>query len=179
MQLGKLTFNPIKLNDALVSKGLADTAYASNIPDSVYVAEIDDDLADTEVFCEQYGIELALSTNCLIVEAKRGDRVWYAACLILATDMADVNGAIRRHIDARKVSFASKDTALRLTHMEYGGITPIGLPDDWVILVDEAVLRNEVVVIGGGLRRSKIAVKTSALLKLGNVEVVDIKKTRL
>ena len=31
------------------------------------------------------------------------------------------------------------DTAVALTGMEYGGITPVGLPTDWPILVDQNV----------------------------------------
>jgi prolyl-tRNA editing enzyme YbaK/EbsC (Cys-tRNA(Pro) deacylase) len=41
---------------------------------------------------------------------------------------ADVNGVIRRELDVRKCSFAPMGEAVALTSMEYGGITPIGLP---------------------------------------------------
>ena len=40
--------------------------------------------------------------------------------------------------------------------MEYGGITPIGLPEGWRLLVDPRVLDVEVAVIGSGVRRSKL-----------------------
>ena len=43
------------------------------------------------------------------------------------------------------------------TGMEYGGITPVGLPDGWPILVDEAVAALDWIVIGSGIRGSKIA----------------------
>jgi prolyl-tRNA editing enzyme YbaK/EbsC (Cys-tRNA(Pro) deacylase) len=56
--------------------------------------------------------------------------------------------------------------------MEYGGITPIGLPEPWLVLVDAAVLDREVVVIGSGLRRSKLALRASALPTLPNAEVI-------
>jgi prolyl-tRNA editing enzyme YbaK/EbsC (Cys-tRNA(Pro) deacylase) len=51
-----------------------------------------------------------------------------AACLVRATDRADVNRVIRKRLDVRKISFAAMDDAVRETAMEYGGITPIGLP---------------------------------------------------
>ena len=60
--------------------------------------------------------------------------------MVLATTRADVNGVVRRRLDARKASFAPMDDAVALTGMEYGGITPIGLPADWPVLVDAAVL---------------------------------------
>jgi len=62
----------------------------------------------------------------------------YAACVVLATTRADVNGVVRHRLGARKASFAPMDDAVRLSGMEYGGITPIGLPADWPVLIDAA-----------------------------------------
>ena len=176
MKLGKLIFNPIQADDEFVSKTISAQALKTGVASDVYVAEINPDLADTASFCEYYEVDLGISTNCLIIEAKRADKNWYSACLVLASDMADVNGIVRRALGARKTSFASKDIALELTGMEYGGITPIGLPDDWPMYIDESVMNQEVVVIGGGLLSSKIAVSTNALLKLPNAHVLDIKR---
>jgi hypothetical protein len=55
--------------------------------------------------------------------ARRAEREWFAACLVLATTRADVNGIVRKHLGARKISFAPMDNAVSLTGMEYGGIT--------------------------------------------------------
>jgi prolyl-tRNA editing enzyme YbaK/EbsC (Cys-tRNA(Pro) deacylase) len=57
--------------------------------------------------------------------------------------------------------------------MEFGGITPIGLPAGWPVLVDAAVLDRDVVVIGSGLRRSKLALAASSLAGLPGAEVID------
>jgi len=124
--------------------------------DQVFVAPIDADLADTAAFCEVYQVGLAESANCVIVAGKRGGEVRYAACLVLATTRADVNGVVRRYLDVRKASFAPMDTAVEQTGMEYGGITPIGLPKGWPVLVDPRVLEVPHVVVGSGVRRSKI-----------------------
>ena len=113
------------------------------------------------------------SANCVIVAGRRGDAVRYAACMVLATTRADVNGVVRRRLDARKASFAPMDDAVALSGMEFGGITPIGLPADWMILVDAAVVAAGTVVIGSGLRRSKLALAGSTLLDLPNAELVD------
>ena len=88
--------------------------------------------------------------------------------MVLATMRADVNGVIRRELDVRKCSFAPMDEAVALTGMEYGGITPIGLPNDWPILVDDAVVAAGEVVIGSGLRASKILLPATELLGLPN-----------
>jgi prolyl-tRNA editing enzyme YbaK/EbsC (Cys-tRNA(Pro) deacylase) len=93
--------------------------------------------------------------------------------LVLATTRADVNGVVRKRLDARKASFAPMEDAVTLTGMEFGGITPIGLPEGWPVFVDRAVLDRDVVVIGSGLRRSKLALPSSALTELPAVEVID------
>ena len=176
MTLGTLTFNPLTAGCTLVAKPVLDCVERLGLHDSVLVAEIDPNLADTASFCEQYDVPLALGSNCLVLEAKRGDKVWYAACLISANDAADVNGTIRRQLDARKISFAPMETALALTGMEYGGITPVGLPADWPILVDSAILAHEFVVMGGGVRGLKLAVATKILQTLPNVIILPIAK---
>jgi prolyl-tRNA editing enzyme YbaK/EbsC (Cys-tRNA(Pro) deacylase) len=141
--------------------------------DQVWAAAIDPDLADTAAFCARYGIALEDSANCVVIAGRRGELTRYAACVLLATTRADVNGVVRRRLDARKASFAPMDDAVALTGMEYGGITPIGLPADWPVLVDAAVLGRETVFIGSGLRRSKLALPAPLLIGLPNAEVVE------
>jgi prolyl-tRNA editing enzyme YbaK/EbsC (Cys-tRNA(Pro) deacylase) len=139
----------------------------------VLVAEIDPDLADTAAFCERYGVGLDVSANCVVIAARRGELTKYAACVVLATTRADVNGVVRRHLDARKASFAPMDDAVAQTGMEYGGITPLGLPADWPVLVDQAVADADVVVVGSGVRRSKIALPGAALAELPAAQVIE------
>jgi len=124
--------------------------------DNVEVAEIDPALADTAAFCERYGVAPEESANCVVIAGKRGGETRYAACMIAATTRADVNGLVRRHLDVRKASFAPVDAVTAATSMEYGGITPVGLPADWPVLVDEAVAKTGSVVIGSGIRGSKL-----------------------
>ncbi|WP_188191567.1 YbaK/EbsC family protein [Nonomuraea sp. SYSU D8015] len=154
---------------------LADpVALAVRNMEGVEVAEIDPDLADTAAFCEHYGERLDESANCVVVAARRGGETRYAACMVLATMRVDVNGVVRRHLDARKASFAPMADAVELTGMEYGGITPLGLPDDWPILVDTHVAEHPRVVIGSGVRRSKLAVSGAALAGLKRAEVLAL-----
>ncbi|MFZ0158448.1 MAG: YbaK/EbsC family protein, partial [Kineosporiaceae bacterium] len=97
----------------------------------------------------------------------------YAACVALATTRVDVNGLVRRRLDARKASFAPMDVAVAATGMEYGGITPIGLPPDWALWVDAAVAATPEVIIGSGVRRSKLVLPGAALAQLPGAEVVE------
>jgi prolyl-tRNA editing enzyme YbaK/EbsC (Cys-tRNA(Pro) deacylase) len=96
-----------------------------------------------------------------------------AACVVLFTTRADVNGVIRRRLDVRKASFLPMERAVELTGMEYGGINPIGLPEDWPVLLDRRVIETEVVLIGSGLRRSKLLLPGQLLGALPQAEAVD------
>ena len=139
---------------------------------AVGVAVIDAELADTAAFCAAYGVEAAASANCVVLSGKREGVVRYAAAVVLATTRADVNGVIRRLLDVRKISFAPMDAAVELTGMEYGGITPIGLPAGWPVLVSAEVAAAGPVVIGSGLRRSKLLVDGALLGTLPGAEVI-------
>lgn len=46
--------------------------------------------------------------------ARRSGETTLAACLVPSGARADVNGAVRRRLGARKVSFAPMDTAAEL-----------------------------------------------------------------
>jgi len=168
---GSLDWAPV--TDDLVAPPVAAALRHWAAAPSVLAAPIDPEAADTAAFGERYGVVMADSANCVIIAGRRGDVTRYAACVVLATTRADVNGFVRKRLDARKASFAAMADAVRLTGMEFGGITPIGLPADWPILVDRAVLARGTVVIGSGLRRSKIAVPAGLLESLPGAEIVD------
>ncbi|SEO28619.1 YbaK/EbsC family protein [Actinacidiphila rubida] len=141
--------------------------------DMVFV-DTDPDKADTADFVVAYGQELLeQSANCVVVAGKRGQDVTLAACLVLSTTRVDVNNAVRRHLGARKASFASMDTAVGETGMAYGGITPVGLPAAWPLLVDTAVAAAPYLVIGSGRRRGKLIVPGKALAELPGAVVLD------
>jgi prolyl-tRNA editing enzyme YbaK/EbsC (Cys-tRNA(Pro) deacylase) len=138
----------------------------------VGVAENDPALADTAAFCERYEVALNESANCVVVAGRRDGATRLAACMVLATTRADVNGLVKRELDVRKASFAPMDVAVELTSMEYGGITPIGLPADWPVFVDEAVAATPRVIIGSGIRRSKLTLPGAALASLPGAVVL-------
>ncbi len=129
--------------------------------------------ADTAVFGEVYGIPPERSANCVVVAGRRGQEVTLAGCVVLAHTRADVNGLVRRHLGVRKASFAPMDTAVGESGMEYGGISPIGLPDPWPLLIDSVAADTAYVVIGSGLRRGKLLVPGKALASLPNATVLD------
>jgi prolyl-tRNA editing enzyme YbaK/EbsC (Cys-tRNA(Pro) deacylase) len=143
------------------------------VAETVGVAAIDPSLADTAAFCEQYGVALEVSANCVVVKGKRGGDIRFAACMVLATTRADVNGVVRRRLDVRSASFAPMKEAVAQTGMAYGGITPIGLPSGWPILVDATVAEAPEVVIGSGIRGSKLFLPGAVLLAMDGAELVE------
>jgi prolyl-tRNA editing enzyme YbaK/EbsC (Cys-tRNA(Pro) deacylase) len=170
---GNLELVPVADRPDLLAEPVAAALAGWSRAGDVSVAEIDPQLADTAALVEAAGVPLEMSANCVVVAGRRGGDEKVAACVVLATTRADVNGLVRRLLDVRKASFLAMDLAVEWTGMEYGGITPIGLPEDWFLLVDSAVAAAPYVVIGSGVRRSKLALPGSALADLPNVSVVE------
>lgn len=168
---GNLTWLPLVEHPELVAPPVA--AAAELVP-GARVTEIDASLADTAAFCEAYDVAPEASANCVVVTGRRGEQVTHAAVMILATDKADINKTVRKELGARKISFADQVEAEAMTGMTQGGITPVGLPADWQILVDQAVVDAGPVVIGGGVRGSKILLDGAALATLPNASVVPL-----
>ena len=173
MPLGTLDVTPARDRPDLLAPPTAAALSEWSEADSVSVAPIDADLADTAAFCAAYAVPLDASANCVVLAGKREGQVRMAACVVLATTRADVNGVARRWLDVRKISFAPMDEAVAMTGMEYGGVTPIGLPTDWPILVDSRVIEQTAIVIGSGVRRSKIVVPGAVLGQYPGVHVID------
>ncbi len=174
--IGSLEFIPAAGRPDLlavpVAAALADPGWPFPA-DAVCVTEIDPGLADTAAFCERYAVPAAESANCVVIAGRREGETRFAACLVLATTRADVNNVARRALDVRKASFAPTEVVVAETGMEYGGITPIGLPAGWPVLVDAAVAATAQVVIGSGVRRSKLALAGKTTADLPGAVVIE------
>ncbi|MFI1393940.1 YbaK/EbsC family protein [Streptomyces sp. NPDC020681] len=150
-------------------------AWSGDVPaEQLIYVDTDPEIADTAAFVEHYGRDLLEeSANCVVVAGKRGGGSTLAACVVLSSTRLDVNGAVRKQLGARKASFASMDTATGETGMEYGGITPIGLPADWPLLVDSAVVDTQWVLVGSGRRRGKLILPGKAFAQLPGAVVIE------
>lgn len=138
----------------------------------VAVAEIDPALADTAALTEAYDLPMEASANCVVVAGRREGLERIAACVVRADTRADVNNVVKRLLDVRKASFLPTERAVQESGMEYGGITPVGLPGHWRLLLDSRVVEIDVAIIGSGVRRSKLLLPGSALAGLPGAEVV-------
>jgi len=152
-----------------VAVALASWPHATDIA----VVEIDPEYADTAAMVEAYSVPLDAGANCVVVSGRRGGEERVAACVVRADTRADVNNLVKRTLDVRKASFLATERAVEETGMEYGGITPVGLPDGWRVFVDAACLALDVAVIGSGVRRSKLLLPGHRLGDLPGAEVVE------
>ena len=136
------------------------------------VMDCDPELADTKVFCREYGIDLEDSVNAIVVKTKTGE-LKYAACVLLATTRLDINKTIRKKLGARKVSFANIEETAKLTEMDIGGVTPLTLSSYLPLWVDSQVMQRNSIVLGGGNRSSKIIVSPIIFNYTLNTEIID------
>jgi prolyl-tRNA editing enzyme YbaK/EbsC (Cys-tRNA(Pro) deacylase) len=151
--------------DARVAASLA----ALGLPYEVMT--IDPDFADTARFCERYGIPLANSANTIIVASKKEPKQ-YCACVVKATTKLDVNHAVRRLMNASRVSFATAEETRALTGMMIGGVTILALPPDLPIYADERLMALDWLILGGGSRSTKIRTSPEVFRRLPNTTIV-------
>lgn len=173
MTLGTLGFSKAVEHLEMVAGPVAEALKLVPNADVVGVSEIDPTLSDTAAFCEKYEIGPEVAANCVILRAKKGEEIKYVACVVLATTRVDVNGLVRQTLDTKKISFAPIEEAVQGSDMEFGAITPVGLPATWPILIDKAVAEAPQLIIGSGIRKSKLLVPGSFLATLPNVQILE------
>ncbi len=173
LTVGRLTTVPARSRLDLVADPVRAALAGWPGGESVGVVEIDPDLADTAALSEAFDLPLDASGNCVVVGGRRDGAERVAACVVRADTRADVNSLVKRTLDVRKASFLSMERAVEETGMEYGGITPVGLPGPWRLLVDAACLDIEVAIIGSGVRRSKLLLPGARLADLPHAEVLE------
>ena len=159
---------------AAALKALGGSPEGARLARRAQVVQIDPRYSDTGALNERYRLDPAATGNCVLVAGKRAGEQRVAACVVRATDFADVNHVVKRLIDVHKASasFLPVERAVEMSGMEYGGITPVGLPGDWRLLIDAAVAGRDTVLIGSGVRRSKLLVPGALLAALPGAEVI-------
>ncbi|MFD1948001.1 YbaK/EbsC family protein [Nocardioides aestuarii] len=170
--LGTLATEPVDARPDLLAEPVRAALSSWEHAGAVGVAPIDPSLADTAACSEAYAVPLDAGANCVVVAGKRDGQERVAACLVRSDTRADVNNRVKRLLDVRKCSFLSVDRAVEESGMEYGGITPVGLPAGWRLLVDARVLETDLVLIGSGVRRSKLVLPGHLAAALPRAEVV-------
>lgn len=171
--LGSLTTSPALDHLDLVGRPVAELLQRWEHGRHVGVVPIDPELSETSATVEVYGVPWESGANCVVVMGKREGQERTAACVVRGDTRADVNNRVKRLLDVRKCSFLDHDRAVAESGMEYGGITPIGLPQDWRLLLDARVPEVDTVLIGSGIRGSKLILPGRLLAELPGAEVVE------
>src|SRR5215212_6528393 len=112
------------------------------------------ELADTAEFCAHYGIEATEACNAIVVVLKTEPRR-YVACLVRSDTRLDVNKRVSALVGVKRLSFASGDETKELTGQLIGGVSIAGLPPDMPLYIDQHVMEQPRIIIGGGNRTSK------------------------
>lgn len=136
------------------------------------VFECNPELADTAAFCEEYDFTLQQSANTILVVSRKVEPAKYVACVVLADSRLDVNKKVCELMGVKRASFADGETTQKLTSMTIGGVTAIGITD-LPIYIDNRVMQQPEVVMGGGNRSSKVVLNPQELTKLPNVRIVE------
>jgi prolyl-tRNA editing enzyme YbaK/EbsC (Cys-tRNA(Pro) deacylase) len=173
LRLGTLSSVPASLRPDLLAEPTRLALAQAGLLEQVGVVAIDPALSDTATTQHEFALQLDTLANCVVVGGKREGNERLAACVVLADSRADVNGVVKRRLDVRKASFLAMERAVELTGMEHGGITPIGLPPEWPVLIDRRVVNAALVVIGSGIRRSKILLPGNLLTHVAGAEIID------
>lgn len=172
----KLSFIPVIVSPGLVPeivyRAVREGTWSCD-KEEFLVAEIDPKYAGGLELCEKYNIDSMKGANCLVVNGIRGQNKTFAACLVPVGYRYDMSGVVRKAMNARQVSVAPLEFVLSKTQMEYGSITPIGLPEEWLLFIDPMVLKNEHIIVGGGLIKSKLLIPSSVLLDIPNAIILE------
>jgi prolyl-tRNA editing enzyme YbaK/EbsC (Cys-tRNA(Pro) deacylase) len=137
------------------------------------VLKCEDKFADTAQFCEEYGYSPAQAANTILIRLKTEPRK-IIACVISGDKRIDVNKKLCKSVGAKRASFADAEQTKEFSGMAIGGVTVFGLPEGTQIVVDEAVMDQEKVIMGSGNRVSKLFLAPAEIKKLDNVSVADI-----
>jgi prolyl-tRNA editing enzyme YbaK/EbsC (Cys-tRNA(Pro) deacylase) len=170
--LGTLTTVPVSDRPDLVPPVVLNALVELGLAEKVGVVPIDPELSDTAATEKAYGLTPDTLANCVIVTGKREGVSKTAACVVLSTTRAAINGLVQKKLDVRKASFLERELAIEHTGMEFGGITPIGLPADWPVFVDARVAEAPLVIVGSGIRGSKLLLPGALFASLPSVEIV-------
>ena len=115
-----------------------------------------DEESDTDLWCPRYGVPFASTGNVVVVHTHKTR-----------------NGVVKHTLEVSKVSFAPIDAAVEATGMESGGMSPIGLPAQWPLLVDQHILSVPKLYIGSGIRPSKLVVDGAIFADIPGVRFVS------
>ena len=141
--------------------------------EALEIFECKDEFSDTQNFCDHCEFDIEDSCNAILIKAKKPEE-FYAMFCVLGSNRLDVNHKAKEAMGAKRVSFASREEAEAVTGQIYGGISPLGLPENIKVYMDKNVTDREKLFIGAGNRVSKFFLSPETLINLSSAKVLDL-----
>ncbi|MFC1607231.1 YbaK/EbsC family protein [Candidatus Latescibacterota bacterium] len=116
---------------------------------------------------EARGEDLSTGGKALVLKA--GDV--FTLHVLSASKKLD-SQAVKKHLNAKKIRFASKDELLELTGLPPGAVPPFGKPIlDIDLFVDTSILQSEKIAFNAGSLTDSIVMKTDDYIEIANAEI--------
>jgi Cys-tRNA(Pro) deacylase len=100
------------------------------------------------------------------------DQERYALALIAGSEQVSWK-ALRQHFARSRLTMARPEEVQAVTGYEIGAVSPFGLPEPLPVLLDRAILAQDEVSIGSGVRGTTVILQVTDLVKgLGDAVIV-------
>lgn len=169
----KLDFQPIINHPDLVHDSMYKFMEKHHLIDQFKVARIDPKYANDPRLDDVYEVDPYLRLKCIVFMGVRRKVDKYAAVVVQNPYKVDSGSLLHHAMDVSKVSFGNLDDVIKQTDMEFGSITPVGVPEFYQILIDSRVKKIPDVILGSGQVNSKLMTTLQALESLPNARYVD------
>lgn len=124
--------------------------------------------ADTAREC---GVSQEQIVKTIILSVKRGNMRQYVAAILCGNDQID-QSRLKRVLNVKKLTFVSSEETEVISGFPAGGVPPIALNKDLIVVVESNVLRRDRVIAGGGTKTKLIDTSPQRILQLNNVQDV-------
>ena len=141
-----------------------------SIPHQVFVHQ--GPIRSLEQAAEERGQNPDQIVRSILFRVSKGEYV-----MVLMAGPGQINWkTLRKHIDANRLTMASKEEVLSITGYHLGAVAPFGMEMPVKILVDRSVLMQQIISMGSGIRGTAIILKTKDLIRaLGDHEIGDFR----
>lgn len=122
-------------------------------------------------FAAAIGYDLGRITKTVFLKAKDGSK--YAMVCGAINERFDLQ-RIAALINVKKIEQASVDALLQITGYPPNGVSPLGLPENITLIVDEGLLSLPTVLVGGGATGVEVEIRPVDLIGITGALVAGI-----
>jgi prolyl-tRNA editing enzyme YbaK/EbsC (Cys-tRNA(Pro) deacylase) len=129
-----------------------------------------DGVPTVEAAAAALGVSVDRILKTLVFSGPAGEVVIAIACGTGRVDRRKLAGAV----DLPKVTIASPADVLAATRYPAGGVAPVDLPSDALIVIDEHVVRQDEVFGGSGTDLHMMRIRTADIARLNGARIASI-----